>query len=666
MQPPRDGSRWAAAILVAVLLGVAFLIFWPVAGRPLPNPDHVPAVWLEPLVTMVAYGVAGALLVDRRPDLPFGWLLSGAALLVAVQAVLVPPAFAAVVDGGNGSAARWALTTTAFGFAPIAAQGLINIRFPGGRPATRWEGLLEKTIIAGTVLVILGGLLSGSTLRDVAGDAGGLTHPLTGGTAIGAVADALQVLAPVVVLLGLVAGIGVVVRCVRASGTLRQQLKWRAAGVVVALLLFPLAVTGRLPAVTNSVDAVVFVLTLVMPVMRYRLWAIDTVVRRSLVYGATAVAMILAFAGLSALAVMAVSRQVGVPVAAALVAVSFVPLRDRAQRLVDRLFYGGRQDPHRTLRDLGRRLNTVPGGDALASFGHATATALRLPHVAIQRTDGTAIATFGAAVEPMRRWPLTYDGQVEGYLVASARRGEDGFDVRDDALLADIAGQLGLALHTRILTGELLASRQHIVAAREEERRRLRRELHDGLGPVLTAIGLNLDAAHARLSTDTDSAGRHIRDARQATTQALRDLRKVVHGLRPPVLDDLGLAGALRSQATRLAPDARPRIDVDIADLPHLPAAVEVAAYRTAIEAITNVVRHSGADHCRVHLHVAGNQLLLRVTDDGAPTGRPWPPGVGITAMRERAAELGGTCHAGPAAAGGGAVTASFPLQETP
>jgi signal transduction histidine kinase len=659
----RAGSRWAVATLAAVLVGVVFLASWAAGGRPMPDSGDGTPVWLEPLVSMIAYGVAGAILIDRRPDLPFGWLLAGAAVLVVVQALVLPPAYAAAISGDRSALVRWGLTTTTFAFAPIAAQGLINVRFPSGRPATSWGRLLEKIIIVTTALVFLGGLFGGTGPRDAAGHQAP-PNPLTGGTVVGRIADGLTVLAPVVVLLGLVAGLGVVIRFARADGVTRQQLKWRAVGVVVALALFPLAVTDRLPSITSSLDPVVFVLTLVVPVLLYRLWAIDTILRRSLVYGTVTAALILGFALLSAVGARIVSRQVAAPVAAVIVAVSFVPLRDRSQRMVDRLFYGGRRDPYRTLRDLGRRLNAVSGGEAIDSFTHVVATALRLPYVAVERPDGRPVAARGVPAGRVDRWPLTYEGQVEGFLLASARRGEDGFEDRDRELLADIAEQLALALHTRTLNDELLRSRQRLVTAREEERRRLRRELHDGLGPVLTAIGLTLDAARVQLDNDP-AAGRHrLDEAKDATVHALADLRKVVHGLRPPALDDLGLAGALRSQADRLDGRSRLRITVDADDLPDLPAAVEVAAYRTAVEAMTNAVRHSNGQRCRVRLSVTGPELVLDVRDDGTADG-PWLPGVGVMAMRERAAELGGHCHAGPGRDGGG-VTAHFPLPEAP
>ncbi|MGI5240907.1 hypothetical protein [Dactylosporangium sp. CA-139066] len=144
---------------MAVLVGMLFLLGWVTGGHSFPDADDASPGWLEPLVTMVAYGVAGALLIDRRPDLPSGWMLAGAAVLVVVEMLVLPPSYEAVVHGDHGAAPRWGLTVSAFGFAPIAAQGLINIRFPSGRPASRWGSLLEKVLITSTALVILGGIL---------------------------------------------------------------------------------------------------------------------------------------------------------------------------------------------------------------------------------------------------------------------------------------------------------------------------------------------------------------------------------------------------------------------------------------------------------------------------------------------------------------------------
>ncbi|WP_203844735.1 sensor histidine kinase [Dactylosporangium siamense] len=644
-EPSPAAARCAAATLAVVITGVVFLLAWLAEGHRAPDEQG----WLESLATMVSYGVAGAVLIHRRPDLPFGWLLAGAAVLIVVQVVAVLPAYEAAGRGADGFLIRCGLAATSFGFLPIAVQGLINVRFPAGRPAT-WRGrVLEIALVTGTVLVVVGGIVVAVTAEEL----GGLEPR-------GAAGEALMVLAPGVVLLGLVAGLGVVVRYLRARGVERQQLKWRAAGILAALALFPLAVTDHLGGF-NALDPVLFVLTLAVPVLRYRLWAIDTIVARSAVYASVTALLVCAYLGVSALLVRLTADRLAAPVAAAAVALLFAPVRARVQRLVERLFYGDRSDPYRTLRELGRRLNAVPQRDVLASLVESAATSLRLPYVAIERADGAVLAGTGSPGPLVRRWPLRYEQRVEGFLAAGPRRGEDGFDDRDAALLDDVASQLGVAVHAAGLTAELLRSRERLVTAREEERRRLRRDLHDGIGPVLTAVGLTLDAAAARLDADPAGAARYVGEAREATTQALAELRRLVHGLRPPALDELGLVGALRSQADRLRAGTGPTVTVTAGDLPELPAAVEVAVFRIAVEAVTNTVRHSDAAHCRVRVAVRERDLVLEVGDDGT-TGRPWQPGVGLTAMRERAEELGGTLHAGPAPAGGASVTARFPL----
>jgi len=647
-------------VVTAVLVGVVFLVAWALTGRALPDVDGQLPVWVSPLVTIVSYGIAGAIILDRRPDLPFGWLLAAVAVLVVIEVVVAYPAVDAIAGGNAGALPRWGLTPLTFAFLPVAVQGLINVRFPSGRPATRAGAVLEAAIAIGTGLVLLGGFFGG-TMPGVVDGAPALAHPLTGGTVVGRAGDALVLLAPVVVLLGLVAGLGVVWRCFRAEGLVRQQLKWRAAGVLLALALFPLAVTEHLGAL-DVLDAPVFVLTLVIPIVRYRLWAIDTIVRRSIAYAVITVVLFLGYLAVTATIARIASERIAAPIAAAAVAVSFAPVGRRVQRFVDGLFYGDRSDPYRTLRELGRRLSAVPHGDVLGSLVQSIATSLRLPYVAVERRDGTRLAEHGVAGPTQQRWPLTYEQQEEGYLVASPRRGETAFDDRDQALLCDIAEHVGVAVHAAGLTTELLRSRQRLVTAREEERRRLRRDLHDGLGPVLTAVGLNLDAAQAGITTDPAAARTHLGNAKDATTQALADLRRLVHDLRPPALD-LGLVAALRVQIDRLRAGSALSVTVDAPDLPELPAAVEVAAFRIAVEAVTNAVRHSGAGHCRVGLTDSGTELTLHVHDDGTST-QPWTPGVGLTAMRERAAELGGSLDAGPVPTGGATVTARFPLPQ--
>lgn len=248
---------------------------------------------LTGVLTFLPYGLVGSFLISRQPDLPFGWLLSGASAGLVLGLATAGPALAAVQDGGTGLLPRWGLLTSGLAFLPIGVQGLINVRFPSGKPATRKGRVLEALLVAGLCFAVLGGVLGSGTFREAASGTGPQSaNPLTGGTPVEAVVDALTFTAPVVVLLGLVAGLGVVVRFRRAVGIERQQLKWRATGVVGALALFPLAVTERLGPAVDALDAWLFVATIVVPVVRYRLWTIDTIIRRSVVYGAVTVVLI--------------------------------------------------------------------------------------------------------------------------------------------------------------------------------------------------------------------------------------------------------------------------------------------------------------------------------------------------------------------------------------
>jgi signal transduction histidine kinase len=218
-----------------------------------------------------------------------------------------------------------------------------------------------------------------------------------------------------------------------------------------------------------------------------------------------------------------------------------------------------------------------------------------------------------------------------------------------------LAAPLAAALHATALAAELQASRERIVAAREEERRRLHRDLHDGLGPTLTGAGYKADAAHNVLASAPERAGDLIDELRVDIRAAIDDVRRVVYALRPPALDQFGLVGALRRHCDPL-PLA---VTFDAPDtLPPLPAAVEVAAYRIATEALTNVTRHARARTARITIAV-DSALELSIVDDGVAQS-PWLPGVGLTSIRERAAELGGTCVAGPTGAGG-EVRATLP-----
>jgi signal transduction histidine kinase len=232
---------------------------------------------------------------------------------------------------------------------------------------------------------------------------------------------------------------------------------------------------------------------------------------------------------------------------------------------------------------------------------------------------------------------------------------------RDERLLADVVRQAAAAAHTSAVAVELQRGRERIVAAREEERRRLRRDLHDGLGPSLGAVALRIETARNLARTSADDADRVLRQAREDVAAALR-MSGDYHDLRPPALDDVGLLGAVRQQADRLrAPNLATRVEGG-AGLDALPAAIEVAAYRIASEALTNVSRHAGATSCRVRLTVEGSALVVEIADDGVGIRAETAAGVGLVSMRERAEELGGRCRVWCPNGRGTVVRAELPL----
>ena len=561
--PRRHAAGWAAGTLIVTGLGLAGGVAVLLLG---PDAAEIRDGLITSICYLVPYGVVGAFLLGRRPDLPFGWLLGGATLAITVSVLATDVAVLLADTGDPETWPRWAIGLASLQFTAIAVQGFVNVRFPSGRIETRWGRVLDRLMLVGLVAVVLGGVLSAADPRAVA-DSGSPT-------------GFLLVAAPLIVLLGLLAGLRVVARVRGATGIERQQLRWRAAGVLVSLALFPFAVAGVLPGVVDVLDGLVFVATLAVPVVYYRLWEIDIVIRRSLAYTLVTVLLAAAYVAVGALVAAVASERLGVVVAAVVVVLCLGPVRSLSNSLVDRFFYGHRSDPYQAMREVGRRLEMVEApGTVLTAVVAAVAESLRLPFVAIEGPgDSALMAAHGDATgRAVERWPLLYQGACVGTLVASPRPGEGSFDPMDRAVLEDLARQAGAAVQAEALTADLVDSRQRLVTAREEERRRLRRELHDGLGPLLTALGLNLDAARARLGTD--GPGRpdlaevdaYLMRAKETSSRAIVDLRSVVHGLRPPALDDLGLAGAVAAQAGRLSDGSGTAVLVEATDIGELP-----------------------------------------------------------------------------------------------
>ena len=471
------------------------------------------------------------------------------------------------------------------------------------------------------------------------------------------------------------------------GATARRQIRWVVFGAIVAgstgLLLYilpPLFGGDALSA--NAIGAIVtlFPVAVAVAVLRDNLFDIDTLLNRTLVYGTLTLGIGAAYAAVvSALALVFEARGGLGPslVATGLVAVLFQPLRSRVQGIVNRVMYGERDDPGAVLGRLGQRLEgTLPTDAVLPTLVETVAQALRLPYVALELDGaGPRLVEFGRPTHPAVRFPLAYRGEPIGSLLVEPRAADEAFGTAELDLLETIARQASVAAYAVRASDELRRSRERLVAAREEERRRLRRDLHDGLGPTLGSLTLKLDAATNLLERQPDAARELLADLREQVQGAIVDLRSVIHALRPPTLDDLGLVGALREQALRLE-HADLAVTFEAPDrMPAVPAGVEVATYRIAQEALANVVKHAGANACTVRLAVEREPraaLRLVVVDDGigidsrALRPRGEARGVGLGSMRARAEDLGGELRVMPRPGGGTRVTAWLPLRWDP
>ncbi len=428
-----------------------------------------------------------------------------------------------------------------------------------------------------------------------------------------------------------------------------------------------------LPASVQGVTGLPFPIVIAASILRYRAFDIDVVVRRSLVYGGLTVGVLLVYSatviGLGSIVGSAGSFATSL-VATGLSAVAALPIRDALQRAVTRYLYGDRDEPVRAIRRLGDRLALRVEPTTMGqTVVDTVADALRLPYVALELgapPQTRLVAERGARPDDVVARPLVFNSRPLGQLVVGTASPVETLTGSDLRLLDDLAQQVGAAAHAVLLTEDLRASRERIVTGREEERRRLRRDLHDGLGPTLAAIGMRAEAAESLVTRDPDQAAHVLAELKAEVSAAVDDVRRLVDGLRPPALDELGLVGAIRLAAGRLEGTDTPRIRLE-ADgmLDRLPAAVEVAAYRIVTEALTNAVRHAEARAVIIRLK-GDRELRIEVEDDGRGLSADRGNGVGLGSMQERAAELGGECRVEATIAGGTRIVARLPIAALP
>jgi signal transduction histidine kinase len=672
----RPGGR-PAGLALAAGVTCAVIVLLLAIGASLWSIPTESNEWIYGLPFTASCGVLGGLLIAARPGNPvsLGFALTG--LLFAVGLFAEQYAVYGLITRPeslpSAEIALW-LQTWVYQPALILMFVIVPLYFPDGRlPSVKWRWVARSAL---TLMAITTTLEAVAPANVHLGDS---TLPNPYGIdqmrAVGWFTDWALGL----VWLGLVVAAvsSLVLRYRRAEGEQRQQIKWLAYALVLVTVGFAIDASVALaaPALYPVVFPVIQLLTVTVVVaaaiaiLRHRLFDIDLLINRTLVYGALTTCLVagyvLVVGWLGALFEARGSPAVAL-VATGMVAVAFAPLRDRLQRLVNRLLYGDRNDPYRVLTLLGRRLEATLAPDAvLPTVVDTVSEALKLPYAAVE--VGQAGVFVNAAEHGQRptdsdgllHLQLSHSGEELGRLTLAARGQREGFSAADRQVLDDLVRQIGTAVHAVRLSADLQRSREKLVVAREEERRRVGRDLHDGLGPQLASLGMQIQAARDLIATDPPRAIELLSELLNQTESAVEDIRRVAHKLRPPVLDALGLLGALRVHADA---EQLVRVRLDIPhELPELTAAVEVAAYHITLEALHNVASHAGASRCTVRMRHESDALYLKIADDGSGIPADHNIGVGLSSMRERAAELGGACTVETAATGGTVIRAVLP-----
>jgi signal transduction histidine kinase len=615
---------------------------------------------------VAAYGAVGLLIVWHRPDQPVGRIALVIAPVLGIGQALVATSYAALSSHPDDRAAALASVTGSFlrGLPWLVAVLWLPLRFPDGRPPHPTRLLRVAEVVALTTITAFAveGLLA-PRLTDLR--VGRVDNPLGAPMRLAGAFDAIAGLMLLCGIASIVLAVACLAQKYRRDGALGRQQ------TLVFGLAFVPPVAAFVASAFDSADGWVFaVTTLCLPValgvavLQRRLYDLPLVVNRSLTFGTLSLLIALLYA-ITVGGVGAMARQRGAPwlpwVAAGVVAVSFAPLRDALQRAANRITYGQWSQPGEVLARTRRRL--ADAGDLRALLGSLVAeldAGLNLGYVEIDDRTGAPLAVAGTPDGPTDRLPLTAYGDRVGVLRWRRRALRDS----DRALLDELAAQLGAVVHAHGLLASVRAAQERLVLAREEERRRLRRDLHDGLGPALAGLTLQVDTARNRLD-DPEVAEAVLLELRTGIQETVLDVRRIVEGLRPPALDDLGLVAAVHELAARVGGDGL-AVCVEADALPRLPAGVEVAAYRIVQEALANAARHARATTARVSLTLTAGQLQVRVVDDGTGRVVPRTDGVGLGSMRERAEEIGGSFTLRAEPGHGTTVTATLPVPGTP
>jgi len=653
-------ARVLPSIAVAVSAASLGVFVWVLTRADYARPARVnghAADWWG-LIAPIAWTATGAVLLWLRPRNRVGALI----LFVGTcQAISVGASAYGMYGVGIAEpqwpAARW----IAFFGAPLFIPGLLPLLsvlpaiYPDGRlPDRRWRLPVASAALGIALLTVA---MTGSGAYDDVAPGPPPLH-LNPPAAVSA-AFAVTMAAS---FLGGTAWIWVMslVRLARARSPQRQQLAWLLCAVLPFFLVTLVSAWRPLSALLTTAVPV----AIAVGVLRYQLLGITVVLRRGLVYAVLTATVIAAYLGATALAgsQMAHGAAPGI-VAAALVAVGLTPLRERVQRRVDRLVYGSRSEPLRAVTRFADSVaDTAEPQDLLPTVLSTVTSVVRAPGAAVVAPDGRALASQGDVGEG-EQFTLRFGGGEVGVLHVTHRSPGEPYTDGDVRLLSTLAPQVAVVVRALDLAEALETERDRVLAATRAERDRLRRDLHDGLGPSLSGVGLGLQALDTALADrDESTAAELLARVRAEAGTAVIEVRRILDDLQPSALDEARLPVALRRLATSVA--AGVPVDVDVADVPALPLGVEIAAYRIAQEALTNVARHAAASRAQLSLAAADGTLRVAVSDDGRGFTRDGE-GVGMGSMRHRAEAVNGSLQV-TTGGRGTTVVATLPIAAQP
>ncbi|MBE3014120.1 GAF domain-containing sensor histidine kinase [Microbispora sp. NEAU-D428] len=631
-------------------------------------------------VAALSFGVPGLFVVAQRPGSRVGWVMvivgTAQALGLALGAyglLGINGGIDGGIDGGLDGGFKdgavgggtglpgddWAMWVSNWLWIPayLLVPTIFLLIFPDGRlPSRRWWSA-RAAAYAGIGVHTLDWMVRPVTYEQVPGlfpkGYAGVLAGLTG------VPDALRTAGTVCTVGAVLAAVGsLVVRYRSAGEEVRRRLQWVLAAALLTVGLLGVALFVPSGPVIVAFAAVPLPVAVSVAVVAHRLWDLDLLLSRALAFGAVSVALLAAYALVAA----TLGNAIGSGASALIVALAVHPLYLRVSAAANRLVYGDRDDPARALRRLGVRLSDAGApGDLLERMAAEVGRVLRMHYVAVEES-GAVVASWGrpsgVGADMTESVPLLHQGEPVGTLVLGER-----LRPKDRALLAQLAPHVAVAVRAHRLGADLERSHGRLLAARQEERDRLLYELHDGLGPTLAALALQVDRGRRLVDADPEGAKQVLEELSGRIRGTVENVRAIVNDLRPPPLDALGLTGALAELGRGFAGDLAVEVEAP-PDLPALPPPVELAAYRIAAEAMTNAVRHAMASRCTVSLRAgdAPGVLELRVDDDGVGVGSPARRGFGLASMRRRSEELNGTFELLDQAGAGTHLVVRLPL----